>query len=326
MGRGAQPEYRSGVVFTKRLAPFFIVASTALLACSENRSPFAGGGGGGARSRDATATSSTADSGQSGVDSGITGGDTGTNAGDTGTTAGNACSPTRFIVLGDSITACTGVGGKDGVRCSPNVLHQYIESTYAPGLTYENYSVEGAVTADVPTRQLPNVNGGPGHAIVLIYIGGNDLAQYIFVSDSQAQTEYNRLQPEILMHWASVKAFFNDSARFPDGVTFMMNTQYSPFDDCTAPPYNLSATKTSLLHMFNTEIARVASETPNARLTNQHMPFLGHGHHYSVASCASYTAGSDYWMSDLIHPNALGHANFVTLWKQLIDAELSPCQ
>ena len=228
-----------------------------------------------------------------------------------------ACTPKRVIFIGDSINACNNVGGKMGADCSAKNLHTYLAGKF-PGIVYDNQSVPAAVTADVPNRQLSTVMTGPGHALVIVYVGGNDLARYIYVLDNAATNGYNADMPGILANWAKVFAFFNDRTKFPDGATIVMNTQYNPFDDCTAPPHRVSATKTMLLHKFNQELTRLAREN-GAILADQYMPFLGHGHHYNVAMCPHYKMGNQSWMSDLIHPNAAGHASLNKVWQTAID-------
>ena len=236
--------------------------------------------------------------------------------------ASTACftTPSRMVVLGDSITACSTVDGIQSATCGPKLFYQYLEATYAPGLTYENLSVPGALTENVPAVQLGTIPvGTTGHVVVLIYIGGNDLQPYIFSSDAEAQAQYDVLKPAVLEDWEEIYAFFNDAAKFPDGATVMMNTQYNPFDDCTASPYNLSELKTSLLHQFNGELTKVANERANAVITDQHAPFLGHGHHYTVSACPYFQAGVGNWMADMIHPNDPGHANLAEQWKKTAD-------
>ena len=63
--------------------------------------------------------------------------------------------PARFIVLGDSIAACSNLGGKNDPDCSAGKLYDYLKVNYAPALTYENEAVGGAVSADVVHWQLP---------------------------------------------------------------------------------------------------------------------------------------------------------------------------
>jgi lysophospholipase L1-like esterase len=162
------------------------------------------------------------------------------------------------------------------------------------------------------------VTTGPGHALVLIYIGGNNLAKYLFAGDAVAERGYMTDLPDIKANWEAIFGFFQDKTKFPDGSTVLMNNQYNPFDDCTAAPYFLSAKKNMLLDAFNKELATIAS-AKGAVLTDQHTPFLGHGHHYSVRTCPHYKDNQTPWMDDLIHPNAAGHENLFQQWKATVD-------
>ncbi len=235
--------------------------------------------------------------------------------------------PARYVVLGDSINACSTIGGKDDPRCAPKIHHEFLDKQYAPGITYENYAVAAAVTDDVVNSQLGTIpTGKPGHVLVNIFIGGNDLQPYIFISDSAAQTRFDSDLPRLLGLWDQIFAFFDDSSRFPDGVTIAMNTQYDPFDDCTAPPYNLSALKIALLRQFNGELLRLASERDNVVITDQHASYLGHGHHYNVSTCPYYIPGADNWMSDPIHPNEAGHAHLASEWQKTADYLYGGCR
>ncbi len=235
--------------------------------------------------------------------------------------------PTRMIILGDSIAACSGVGGKEDATCGPKLAHGYIESNYATGIKYSNLAVPGAITADVPANQLDTVpTGVAGHVLVLIYAGGNDLQPNIFASDATAVDNFSRDMPAMLVAWGKIFDFFNDTSKFPDGATIMMNTQYNPFDDCTASPYNLSATKIDLLWQFNAQLSQLAAAHENAIITDQHKPYLGHGHHYGVVACPYYQENSASWMADLIHPNVAGHANLAEQWNKTADAIFRDCQ
>lgn len=226
--------------------------------------------------------------------------------------------PTRFIVLGDSIAACLGVGDKNAATCGPKKLHDYLAAGAAPGLTYENAAISGAVTADVPERELPRVQTGPGHALVLIFVGGNDLRPYLIGPDGAAEAGLAKAIPGIEASWRQVFAFFADRTRFPDGATLLMNNQYDPFDDCTAPPYFISAKKHALLRAYNDVLARLAAEA-GAVITDQYTPYLGHGHHHAVRACPHYQAGMTPFMNDIIHPNAAGHDHLFQQWKAVVD-------
>jgi lysophospholipase L1-like esterase len=219
--------------------------------------------------------------------------------------------PTRVVVLGDSIFTCVTAGGPDAAGCATKIVHNWVTENVGP-TGYENYAVNGAVTHDIPDEQLAQIPVGmPGHTLVLIYVGGNDLSEYIFASDEDTVTGYMEKRPELDANWADVFAFLQDPANFPDGTTIVMNTQYNPFDDCTAPPYNLSATKIDMLRMYNEDLVAKADANDNAYIADQHEPFLGHGHHYNVDTCPFYQPDADYWMTalDLIHPYGNGHVN-----------------
>ena len=109
---------------------------------------------------------------------------------------------------------------------------------------------------------------------MLIYIGGNNLAKYLFAGDAVAERGYMTDLPGIRANWDAIFAFFQDKTKFPDGATVLMNNQYNPFDGCTAAPYFLSAKKNELLDAFNKELAAIAS-AKGAVLTDQHSPVPG---------------------------------------------------
>jgi lysophospholipase L1-like esterase len=237
---------------------------------------------------------------------------------------GGLTRPKRFIVLGDSIAACSNVGGKDGADCSLKKLHDYVAAKYAPDLSYENDAVAAAVAADVPGKQLATVKTGtPGHALVMIYVGGNDLAKYMFVLDGAAEQGLKADLPKVLDAWTQIFAFFADPAKFPDGATVLVSNQYNPFDNCMAAPYFITAKKNELLAQFNDAVKALATEK-KALFTDQFTPFLGHGHHYQVSRCPFFMANATPFMDDVIHPNPAGHDNLFQQWKKTLDPLYGP--
>jgi lysophospholipase L1-like esterase len=288
---------------------------TALLAaagCGGSNDPFQNTG-------DDAGTTATIDAGPGDPDASTAGSDA---------AVAHACppKPTRVVILGDSITNCTVIGGPNAADCVSKQFFDYVKAHYAPDATYVNVAVGGAKTADVPT-QLQSVPGGAGPVLVMIYIGGNDLAPYIFQSDQAAMTAYNQILPGIEQNWKDIFAFFEDKTRFPDGATIVMNQQYNPFDDCTAPPYNLSQTKADLLHMFNGKLREWAGgHATDTIIVDQYTPFLGHGHHYNVAACPHYMANATPFMQDLIHANAAGNKQLAAVLNAGVDSVYSNCQ
>jgi lysophospholipase L1-like esterase len=231
--------------------------------------------------------------------------------------------PARFIVLGDSIAACSNLGGKNDPDCSAGKLYDYLKVNYAPALTYENEAVGGAVSADVVHWQLPRVKAGPGHAFVLVYVGGNDLGRYLLSLDVSAEQGFIETLPKVLTVWELIVAALEDEDRFPDGYTLLMNNQYNPFDDCTAAPYFMSERKNHLVGVFNDALADFA-ERKDALLADQYTPFLGHGHHHAVRACPHYRPDLAPYMGDLIHPNPAGHELLFRQWQALVDGLYRP--
>jgi hypothetical protein len=294
MTRASEPSFMSlwRTACRRSGLPYLLVF---MVACGGGGDPFADDGDGGTGGVDA------AGPGPGDPDGG------GGGAADAGMQRACAPKPKRLVVLGDSITDCSVIGGPNDPDCVSRLFYDYVKTNFAEDLAYEPHAVGGATTNGI-AQQLANVQGGPGHVLVMIYIGGNDLAPYIFQSDSAAMSGYTQMLPGIVSDWADFFSFFSDEAKFPDGVTVVMNSQYNPFDDCTASPYNLSALKINLLHMFNAVLVDMANEHfDNTLLIDQFTPFLGHGHHYNVASCPHYVAGAKGYMQDLIHANAEGN-------------------
>ena len=324
-----------------RALTLFTASCGSLLACGGPASDDGDGSegstssdGGSSSGRDEPANP-TADPASSGLDSasgGMEGSTSGgpvdgtTDGGETTTgepPAGCQPTPTRMVILGDSIAACAVVGGKDSDDCAPKIINDHFAATYGP-LTYENLAVGGAVTSDVPQYQLPDIEVGmPGHVLVMIYVGGNDLAAYIVGSDQAAIDGWNNTTgPEVAAAWEEILAFLGDPANFPDGVTLLMNTQYNPFDDCTAPPYFVSETKIELLHAHNQALMDRAHSQPWGFIADQHPSYLGHGHYVNDASCPYYDESFEGWMGDLIHPNALGHHHLADVMIEVAELEI----
>ena len=261
---------------------------------------------------------------------------TGDGDGDPTTTTGGDCAPTptRYVVLGDSVPAgSVGVNGKEDPQNGFKVMQQYLIDNYADSsLTYENYAVGGAQTAGVPDSQLGNIpTGMPGHVLVNIHIGGNDLAPFIFQSDQQAEDAFDPLIADGLANWQLIFDFFDDAGNFPDGTTLLVNTQYNPFDDCDATHsgISLSDLKSALLREYNETIEAEAAMHANAYVADQHPVFLGHGHIYDKPECASYIDSSaQYWMVggfDFIHANSLGHGAMGQTFVQNANAMYGDC-
>lgn len=292
--------------------------------------------GGSSSSSDAPSTTATntatTTAGPSSTDADTTDGGppTDTSGDEAPTTTGTGecpTTPTRLVVLGDSIFACFGeVIGKDSPTCSAKIFHDHVSGTVGP-VSYENLAVPGAVTHDVVANQLDAIEvGNPGHVMVLIFIGGNDLSGYILASDEDAMNGYAEKRPQLDADWAAIFEFLNDPTNFPGGTTIVMNTQYNPFDDCTAPPYEvMTPLKTELINEYNDDLVAKSESIPNGHIADQHAAYLGHGHHYATASCPHYIEGAGNWMFDQIHPNIEGHASLATVLAAAADQIYAAC-
>ncbi|CAN5916079.1 hypothetical protein BH11MYX3_BH11MYX3_11790 [soil metagenome] len=262
-----------------------------LVACGGSKDPFAGG----------------ADAPPHG-DGGLTDGTSSIDA------APRACAakPSRVVVLGDSITACSVIGGPQNADCVSKKFSDYVIAQYG-ATTYQNLAVGGAKLSDI-AAQLNAIQPGAGPALVVIYIGGNDLSPFIFQSDAQAMAAYDMIEPMLVSVYEAVFTKLANTTTFPNGAVLLMNTQYNPFDDCTASPYNLSAAKIAILHKFNDKVRAIADSHGNAAIVvDQFTPFLGHGHHYDVAACPHYMAGAASWMQDTIHANPAGNVDLANV-------------
>jgi lysophospholipase L1-like esterase len=220
-----------------------------------------------------------------------------------------APAPTRVVVIGDSITACSVIGGPMAADCVSKQFSDYVIAHYGPGASYENYAVGGAQLADI-AGQMANVPATQGPTLMMLFIGGNDLTPYLTQSDAAAMTGWTgTVEPMMQSVYDTTFAALGNAAKFPGGATLLMNTQYNPFDDCTAAPYNISQAKTTILHEFNDKIKTIAeAHADGAIVVDTHSPFLGHGHHYNVTTCPYYMANAAPYMQDLIHANAAGNA------------------
>jgi lysophospholipase L1-like esterase len=221
--------------------------------------------------------------------------------------------PSRFVVLGDSIASCLSV---DTAHCGPAMLEDYIRTTYAPDLVAESHARPGDVIADLP-GQAAQVTPGPGHVAVWAYILGNDLALRHIDYDAWAKA------------WNQVFDYFTDRTKFPDGVTFLLNTQYSPYDQCPDPlggASSLSTAADQLLREVNRRMfLDVAERRADTVAVDQYPDWLGHGDNANIRGCPHCGRDNATWMAtDRIHPNELGYAHMAAKWKAAVDQMYGP--
>ncbi|MEO6776303.1 MAG: SGNH/GDSL hydrolase family protein [Kofleriaceae bacterium] len=268
-----------------------VLAIVWFVAACSSKDPFAGGGDAPASAGDAARAS----------DGGLA---------DAAPVHSCVAAPKRIVILGDSITACSVVaGGPTSANCVSKQFSDYVIAHYGPGATYENYAVGGAQLKDI-AGQMANVPATQGPTLVMLFIGGNDLTPYLNLSDAAAMTGWTgTVEPMMQAVYDATFATLADPTKFPGGATLLMNTQYNPFDDCPAAPYNVSQAKTTILQEFNDQIKTIAgAHVDSAIVVDQHEPFLGHGLNYQATTCPHYIANATSYMQDLIHANAAGNA------------------
>src|SRR5262249_7170016 len=133
--------------------------------------------------------------------------------------------PKRVIVVGDSIVACSVIGGPQGAHCMSKQFSDYVIAHYGPGASHQNHAGGGAVLDDI-AGQLAGVPATQGPSLVMIYIGGNDLSPFIFQSDSAATTAWTQtISPKVTQVYSDTFATLADATKFPGGATLLMNTQ-----------------------------------------------------------------------------------------------------
>jgi hypothetical protein len=217
--------------------------------------------------------------------------------------------PARVIVLGDSIADCSYVF--DEAKCARTLITEHIRR-YSPGVTMEEFSSPGTLFSQLP-EQAKFVKGGPGHVFVWIHSIGNDLALRLI--------DYPGWQAA----WEETVRYFTDTSRFPDGATFLLNTQFSPDDQCPNPVTgnpSLSMEEEATLQEVNRRVfLDVAESRPDTVAIDQYPDWLGHGSNANLRGCPHCGADNTPWLSGS-HPNEVGNAHIAAKWIVALDRML----
>jgi lysophospholipase L1-like esterase len=175
------------------------------------------------------------------------------------------------------------------------------------------------------------VEPGPGHVFVWVYLGGNDVGQCRLPDDALALACMDREIEEILVEWQPIFAHFSDASLFPDGATFLLNTQYNLSDECIEPgplPIGITPARSEKLKEYN---RRVFIEPAIARADtiaiDQYPDWLGRGANANDARCPHcYNGDNSSWLIfDGVHPSATGNRHIADKWKVAIDAIYAQC-
>lgn len=227
--------------------------------------------------------------------------------------------PTRMVTLGDSIASC--FFPSEYSDCAPTLVSDYIREHYAPGLQYQSLAVPGIETPAV-LNQAMGVAPGPGHLLVWVYVGGNELARCRRPTLPDTQACVDALLAALPATWNQIFAYFDDAKRFPDGVTFMLNTQYSLYDQCVHPlgPERLVFSEAAIQRFNRDVIMRAALDRDNVVAIDQYPDFQGHANNADRQGCPHcYRDDNALWLLDGTHPNNSGNHHIADKWKVAID-------
>jgi lysophospholipase L1-like esterase len=233
--------------------------------------------------------------------------------------------PARMVALGDSIATCFGMSSDE--PCASELIADYLREHYAPELSYASYARNNAVTADA-LKQAGYVDPGPGHVLVWIFMGGNDLVSCATADTEQTRTCIDQLLIDLPPRWRQLFDYFQDPERFPDGATFLMNTQYSPWDQCRDRFNRIDFTE-DVIQRYNLQVpTALAVERDDTVTVDQYPEWLGHANTANDRSCPHcYQGDNTRWMleGDPFHPNATGQQQIAEQAKAALDQMYGDC-
>jgi lysophospholipase L1-like esterase len=238
--------------------------------------------------------------------------------------------PARMVALGDSIASCFFAIDPDGsTACAPDLIAEYLRENYAPDLVYASHAVPGAVTAH-GIMQAEQVAPGPGHIFVWVYLGGNDIGRCRQPDEAASLACADQVIVALRAQWEPILAYFSDPARFPDGATFLINTQYGLSDECENPGAGVGITpaRSAKLREYNQRVfIDRALERADTVAIDQYPDWLGHGAFANNARCPHcYRDDNSPWLFvDGVHPNATGQQHIADKWKVAIDRIYQGC-
>lgn len=218
---------------------------------------------------------------------------------------GCAPRPAKLVALGNSIAACV-----DKPGCAPEQLADYVRKQYAPSLTYENHAANASDLTDL-LRQASQVESGPGHVAVWLFAFPSDPTSLAL---DTWKTRMNTLMD-----------YFADPGRFPDGATFMVNTQFNPSDECflVGPAYAsdpISPEEQKALQTINRELfIELGTSRKDTVTIDEYPDFLGHASHADMRGCPYCSTDNTSWVADSVHPNDAGYDHIFQKWKIVVD-------
>ncbi|MEU4163655.1 SGNH/GDSL hydrolase family protein [Actinoplanes sp. NPDC026670] len=209
----------------------------------------------------------------------------------------------RYVALGDSMSIDDYAGGPGHGAAS--LLHHTLGDT-GDDWTLDVLARDGAVTADILHRQLPQLTAPPD--LVTITMGGNDLLT-AYGDDTAAAAVVGRFA-------AQAQAVL---AKLPRTSRIVLTTVYDPSDGTgTAPGLTPWPNAPHWIGALNTILADLATRH-GTLLADVHAAFTGHGATAGdITGTDARPANRDLWFCGVIEPNAWGaHAIRTTWWDTL---------
>jgi hypothetical protein len=234
--------------------------------------------------------------------------------------------PTRMVTLGDSIAFCLFPSGFSD--CAPTLVSDYVREHYAPLLQYQSLAVPGVETPAV-LEQARRIAPGPGHLLVWIWVGGNEMARCSRPTLPETRACIDTLLAGLPATWEQIFSYFDDRSRFPDGVSFMLNTQYSLYDQCVHPlgPERMEFAEATIQRFNRDVIMSAALARDNVVAVDQYPDFLGHANQANHNGCPHCSRDDNaLWLLDGTHPNNRGNHHIADKWKVAIDRAYGACQ
>ncbi len=219
--------------------------------------------------------------------------------------------PDRFIVLGNSVATCDG-RDPDGWGCAPSMLAHHLRTSYSPQLEYQNLAVPGNLGSfQNLLAQAERADPTVGRVVVWIYS----------LPEDPRSTDLDLWRAQL----DAVMRHFLEPAVASEGAIFMLNTQYSPSDQCPNPPTpydsgSLTLEEEATLQELNRNLfIDLALERADTVTVDQYPDWLGHGWNAGVASCPHCYEDNVLWQGDPIHPNQLGQVHIFEKWQIAVD-------
>lgn len=231
----------------------------------------------------------------------------------------------KIVVLGDSISAGTGASGDE--KTYFELLRADLEAHYGHSITLESCAVGGSINANL-MGQINNCFPGTENekTLVVFTSGGNDIAN---MAINKLNTDAGLASVDAMVGYLDAGvAFFDDEAKFPNGV-FVVFADVYEYTDATADMEScplatfagLTGTWAAGLSVFaylTSEYGRVATKY-GRDVVFMEETFCGHGYaREEPASPCNEVAGELWFGFDCIHPNDLGHRAIADLFFSVV--------